>query len=53
MEEDLSDNDEEFKETNANFVMNIQNANQQIIHNNKQNEINVYNINDFKKDINK
>ena len=34
MEEDLSDNDEKFKEANANLVMNIQNANQQIIHNN-------------------
>jgi len=31
--------------------MNIQNAIQQITHNNTQNEINVYNINDFKKDI--
>ena len=28
--------------------MNIQNAIQQITHNNTQNEINVYNINDFK-----
>ena len=51
MEKDLWDNDLEFKETNANLVMNIQNAIQQITHNNTQNEINVYNINDFKKDI--
>ena len=51
IEKDLWDNDLEFKETNANLVMNIQNAIQQITHNNTQNEINVYNINDFKKDI--
>ena len=51
MQVDLSDNDREFKETNSNVMMNIQNDNQLINNNNNQNEINVYNINDFQKDI--
>ena len=51
MQVDLSDNDREFKETNSNVMMNIQNDNQLLNNNNNQNEINIYNNNDFQKDI--